>query len=118
IRAMRLNAPVPAVASARADAAVGLNKSGLFSATLGAVTSGSSRDDKLELTHLGRQSGIKEEDKKHWEGFQLGVCGLATTDFRSALDEVKRVLQDAGLSMENVRVTFNHAIIGFPRSKE
>ncbi|KAG6609709.1 uncharacterized protein IUM83_00284 [Phytophthora cinnamomi] len=72
IRAMRLNKLVPAVVSTRADAAAGLNKAGLFSATLGALTSGSSRAATLELSDLGRQLGVKEEDKRLWEGLQLG----------------------------------------------
>ncbi|KAE9120887.1 hypothetical protein PF010_g7313 [Phytophthora fragariae] len=118
ILAIRLYAAVPAVSSAGADAAVALNKFGLFSATLGALTSGSSQDDTLQLTHLGRQFGIKEKNKARWEGFQLGVCGLASTNFRSALDEVKRELLDAGLPMENVRIIFNHAIIGLHKSME
>ncbi|GMF35838.1 unnamed protein product [Phytophthora fragariaefolia] len=119
IRAVRMNARVPVVASARVDAAVGLNKFGLFSATLGALTCGSSQDGTLELTLLGRQLSTREEDEKLWEGVQLGVCGFTSADFRSCLDQVKQELRGAGLPLGNLNMMmFRHAIIGLPKSNE
>ncbi|KAG7391702.1 hypothetical protein PHYPSEUDO_003777 [Phytophthora pseudosyringae] len=118
VRAMRPNAAVHDFATKRVDASIGLNKSGLFSLTLGALTSGCSKDGTLELMDIARKVGIKEESKEFWEGFQLAICGLASDDFRACFDEVKQRLRDSGFPMETISMVFCHAIIGLPKSKE
>ncbi|KAF1790923.1 hypothetical protein GQ600_13416 [Phytophthora cactorum] len=118
IRAIRLNTAIHDFATSRVDASIGLTKFGLFSLTLGALTSGSSTDGTLELLDLARKIGIKPENKESWENFQLGVCGLTSGDFRTCFDEVKQKLRDADFPLETIRMVFNHAIIGLPKSEE
>ncbi|ETL33677.1 hypothetical protein L916_13936 [Phytophthora nicotianae] len=89
------------------DASICLNKYGLFSLTLGILTAGSSKN-----------VGIKEDNKEYRENFRLVVCGLASGDFRTCFDEVKKKLRDADFPMDTMQMVFSLAIIGLPNSDE